>query len=93
MNKDNAKHYLPLVQALADGKTIQLFHRSGVYNDVCSPDFSALPSDYRIKPELLEAWVNVYADGIRAFHNSKEEADLNAASDRIRCIKFVECLK
>jgi hypothetical protein len=50
MNKENAHLYLPLVQALADGKTIQL--KTGDYwNDSGELVFSLLPDDYRIKPE------------------------------------------
>lgn len=58
MNKHNAKDYLPLVQALAEGKEIQ--HRSsvsGTWGDVVQTSFSDEPSCYRIKPEPRKAWV------------------------------------
>lgn len=51
MNKDNAHEYLPLVQALANGLTIQCNDRGkwvdveSLYTDVYGPD------EYRIKPE------------------------------------------
>ena len=51
MNKDNAKDYLPLIQALAEGKTIQFFSGSK-WNDVEDVSFSYEIKDYRIKPEV-----------------------------------------
>ena len=57
MNKDNAKDYLPLVQALADGKTIQ-------YEEDSDGNWSSLTNmhfyddvKYRIKPEPREYWL------------------------------------
>ena len=49
MNKDNAKEYLPLVQAFADGKTIQVLGKDGKWYD--SKLINTPPSRYRIKPE------------------------------------------
>ena len=53
MNKNNAKEFLPLVQALADGKTIQgFFEPTAEWRDLTSPDFSNWPPEkFRIKPE------------------------------------------
>ena len=51
MHQQNAHKYLPLVQALANGKTIQCNDRGewvdvdSLYTDVYGPD------EYRIKPE------------------------------------------
>lgn len=56
MNKDNAKDYLPLVQALADGKTIQFRNYLGEWSDVQEVSFTAANSRYRIKPEPIERW-------------------------------------
>jgi hypothetical protein len=47
----------------------------------------------RIKPKLIEGWVNVYAEGIGLLHECREDADVNAAgsrSNRIRCVKVRE---
>lgn len=57
MNKENAKDYLPLVQALADGKTIQLQMRDD-WLDIEETKFNFAPTEYRIKPEPREIWVN-----------------------------------
>ena len=59
MNKDNAKDYLPLVQALAEGRTIQYSVCYGLseWHDVDNPAFELAPDRYRIKPEPRRAWV------------------------------------
>lgn len=51
MNKVNAKDYLPLVQALADGKTIE--HRSSIgdWHSLENVTLLDKPESYRIKPE------------------------------------------
>ena len=58
MNKENAHEYMPLVQALADGKTIQenYFKR---WCDTRNPNFNMDVSFYRIKPEprMFEMWL------------------------------------
>lgn len=56
MNKDNAKDFLPLVQALADGKTIQCLSSNNTWKDANEMGFVGPPSDYRIKPEPVERW-------------------------------------
>jgi hypothetical protein len=50
MNAQNAKDYLPLVQALADDK-LQGLSAGGVWVDLAESDFSWPIKCYRIKPE------------------------------------------
>ena len=53
MNASNAKDYLPLVQALIEGKTLQKntgFEKER-WEDVVNAHFSGPPKSYRIKPE------------------------------------------
>lgn len=78
MTKENAKKLIPIVQAIAEGKTIQRKDGRGNWYDYES---SGPPADeLRIKPEPREFWVNEYASlsphGV--LHNSKEEAELAA---------------
>ncbi|MBF9672495.1 hypothetical protein IAI19_11655, partial [Streptococcus pseudopneumoniae] len=66
MNKDNAAQYLPLVQAVADGKVIQ--HNPHVmvnaeWIDLHNPAFTEPPENYRIKPEPREFWIVVTPSG------------------------------
>jgi hypothetical protein len=57
MTKDNAADYLPLVQALAEGKKIQYRTSTGEWLDVGSPSFEYAVEKYRIKPEReLRPW-------------------------------------
>ena len=54
MNKQNAHLYLPLVQALAKGKMIEILENSNGCEDweeAVELDFSCAPDCYRIKPE------------------------------------------
>jgi len=61
MNKDNAHLFLPLVQALAEGKTIQIKFDDEWDDRPNTWDFSWThpPDRYRIKPEprTFEMWL------------------------------------
>lgn len=57
MNKDNAREYLPLVQALVDGKTVQYRLLGEKWSTGGDVDFTLPPDQYRIKPEPREIWV------------------------------------
>lgn len=66
MNRSNAALYLPLVQALADGKTLQ-YRYNGKWNSThVDSEFkwSLSPSRYRVKPEpvVVPVW-KFYKDG------------------------------
>jgi len=55
MNKNNAHLYLPLVEALSKGRTIQISFKGGRWEDCESLAFGLNPEEYRIKPmELLQ---------------------------------------
>lgn len=60
MTKDNAKDYLPLVQALAEGKTIQSNYRGTHWVDLDDVSFSDPHKCYRIKPEPRRWWLVAY---------------------------------
>ena len=53
MNANNAAQFIPLVQALVEGKTIQYKarHHPGEWQDMNDVSFVDEPKDYRIKPE------------------------------------------
>lgn len=68
MNKDTARDYLPLVQALSEGKVIQYKYqksdKSYEWMDLESSVDFCMPADfYRIKPEPREVWINRFPDG------------------------------
>lgn len=60
MNKENAHQFLPLVQALVDGKTLQFNYGNAWIDAASNADFNWLgsPDHYRIKPEprTFEMW-------------------------------------
>lgn len=75
MNASNAKDYLPLVQALADGKVIQEWcNVNQKWHDALEADFAIPSTMYRIKPEPKEIWVNEYPGGDEYMHKSEREA-------------------
>ena len=68
MNKNNAKDFLPLVQALIDGKTIQYYsHRAAQWKDMTAVNFVYDRARYRIKPERIKKkmW---YKEGVTSMY-------------------------
>lgn len=66
MNQEQAKAWLPLIQAVAEGKTIQLNDFDWIegqighkWSDVGAIDFTKSVIRYRIKPEPRKAWYRV----------------------------------
>ena len=52
MNKNNAKEFLPLVQALSEGKTIEYRRtKDHEWEDMNDVSFVSDPENYRIKPD------------------------------------------
>ena len=78
MNASNAKDYLPLVQALAEGKSLQYnVNRSDEapkWVDREDFTFDEPATEYRIKREPREIWVNEYPSGDEHVHESQESA-------------------
>ena len=54
MTREEAKELLPIIQAYAEGKTIEVCNNHGVWVAMINPTpgFNCKPSSYRIKPEL-----------------------------------------
>ena len=57
MNASNARDYLPLVQALADGKVVQFKAQFSGWTDTTFINSDQPAHRYRIKPEPREIWV------------------------------------
>ena len=51
MNKMQAKEFLPMIKALADGKIIQVKDNYDEWKDLKAPSFCEEVCNYRIKPE------------------------------------------
>lgn len=60
MTKKDAHLFLPLVQALADGKTLQAKDITGEWSDLLNVTLAGEPKNYRIKPEprKWKVWVD-----------------------------------
>ena len=50
MTREETKEMLPIIQAFAEGKTIQYRTEDG-WKDISNPKFNDFPNEYRIKPE------------------------------------------
>ncbi len=57
MNAQNAKDYLPLVAALAEGKTIQINNMGNWFDAPPNVDFTVPSVFYRIKPNPRRWWI------------------------------------
>lgn len=60
ITKENVAEYAPLVQALADGKTIQRLSSDNVWVDLTHVTFKYPPNYYRVKPEPFAYYANVF---------------------------------
>lgn len=92
MNKDNAKDYLPLVQALSEGKVIQYKYqksdKSYAWMDLESCVDFCMPAElYRIKPEPREIWVNRFPDGHDALTWYESEESAHRAYGRVGAVQ------
>lgn len=50
MTREKAKELLPIIQAYAEGKDIEIFF-GNEWIKITNPDFTLSPENYRIKPE------------------------------------------
>ena len=62
MNRERAKELLPIIQAFAEGKTIQWSNDGNNWIDCEEHEIFANDYKFRIKPEPFECWVCVNSD-------------------------------
>lgn len=93
MNAQNAKDFLPLVQALADGKTIQMIYGDGTWRDHPHLDLSGCPKDYRIKPEPRRWWLCFGNQVARVFTDLKSAEQCISNNYAKTVVEVVEVLK
>lgn len=95
MKQSDAKDFLPLIQAWAEGKTLQVKCRiSDKWIDLEScASFLYSPSDYRIKPEPRKFYAIEYKCGSVAYVCSTKEArDVLNSTGRGKPITLMEVL-
>lgn len=51
MTREEAKDFLPIITAFAEGKTIEVMNTSGHWEEINIPNFDVDPEKYRIKPK------------------------------------------
>jgi hypothetical protein len=86
MTREEAKELLPIITAFANGEEVQLYRPSeNAWALKDNPDFTALPSDYRIAPKPRTVWVNEYPNSEFVTWDSHKTADLQAGVTRIAC--------
>ena len=86
------KEKISIMQACLDGKDIQV-QTSGkwIFTNI-NTDFNWAHYDYRIKPEPLTIWVNIYDKGFSSYE-SASLAEIWAADNVIRTAKFIEAIE
>lgn len=97
MNKDNAKDFLPLVQALIDGKIVQSNIGTIKYPDWVDLSnhnimFDNTPDYYRIKPEPIELEFWYHEKTGSTFSVRENEKDNDWEREGFRKIKVKEVL-
>lgn len=93
MNASNAKDYLPLVQALADGGVIQHQKTDGTWIDDVEFSFDWPAHRYRIKPEPKEYWSNRYSSGGEVYGYESEESAKNDADPGAIQVRYREVIE
>jgi len=92
MNKDNAAQFLPLVQALAEGKVIQELS-GNTWKDIEATAFNRDPAFYRIKPEPRRIWVNEYELDATVFESKEHATSAAHQSARRIAIEYREVIE
>ena len=101
MNRSQAKKLLPIMQAFADGKTIQARYtdHEDEWNDQLSIGFYKHNLEWRVKPEPEVIYVNGYKAGARHGFSSEKDAldQIKEEPDYCRTVfiakKFIEVIE
>jgi hypothetical protein len=91
ITKENAKDWLPIVEALARGEEVERLFPRG-WTRIYELDSTDHPSRLRVKPKPMERWVMVWPDGsASSLYASKGEVErLTDPTGRGRVVKFRE---
>jgi len=90
-DREDWKAKLPLIKAFAEGRSVSLNIRGNVWEKLtCAATFCCDASQYRIDPEPIERWVNVYPSRTSGGMETREVADACSTSDRIAVVRLVE---
>ena len=88
------KEKIEVMQAALDGKEIEhtWIHQNEWITTQTQPypDFNWQKMDYRIKPEPLEFWINIYEGGVFSVFSSVDSAEFDADGMDISFIKTIK---
>ena len=79
MNREKAKALLPIIEAYANGETIQLLYPNGKWYDIGTEDkldFSCFVDEYRIKPKPRTFYGIDYGDNQISLFKSQTSRDM-----------------
>ena len=83
------KEKIEVMQAALDEKEIEVLRYDSDIWIICyKPSFNWDINDYRIKPEPLEGWFNIYKDKAIGLYETKEEAEEGAHNVIIKTLKM-----
>jgi len=90
MNREQTKAMLPFLQAFAEGKDVQYQNFVGNWVTLASIGESEQPERYRIKPEPIVRYANIYPalQDASILHLTRTIADSKACYSRIACIRI-----
>ena len=68
----------------------RIHHTDEWYDVICQPTWNWSHYEYKAVPPKMEVWCNIYPEHVRAFHDSKKQADFAAGPNRVRCVHLRE---
>jgi hypothetical protein len=99
MNRERAKELLPIIKAFANGGVVQFrYSKNMKWQNTSDDPVFVVDNEYRIKPEPMEIWVNIYDekedDVMGATYSSKVKAENYASFGVIKkAVKFREVIE
>ena len=89
------KEKIEVMQAFEDGKQVEVtISGKSKWFNCGEPTWNWVASDYRVKPEPVEFWMNLYPDGDWGRHyESKNEAIAGSSKNCLRTIRVREVIE
>lgn len=90
MTREQAKSLLPVIQAFADGKDVQVRVDGGQWitrhsKEVPYLNFDNESWEWRVKPQPREWWIIQFSNGVTSVHNNKSitESFINSVNPSV----------
>ena len=92
MTREEVKKILPIIQAYAEGKTVQMRLGNG-WADLVESDFGLNSNQYRIKPEPMEITLVAKDDGTPCESELHYQKFLGGVHPQARALKFRQVME